>query len=442
MAVVSNIHIGLAAWTGSGTSYTAGQRRSNGSNAYQCVTSGTGAASGGPTGTGLLIQDNTAWWTYLSSIDYTALGPFITALPTTTFSQSYTAQIWNDGVDQPVLGASADYIDISNGQAPTATYPLLITAAPGESFCDTLHNNPQGATALSYNTSNGIAVSMASMTGPAILFYVAVPYTTISRLQLIDTNSTINNTVVVAGTGATNFALDSCILDSYAQSDGQAFYNAGPTGVRVRNCLFVDRQSSGGTYSHVYLDVGSTTTLCNCTFVNVNNATGAYSIATVGTVVGMTVVSNCGFFGTLGVGSPNTVGATTVDHSVFSASALDGNSTNGTGNLFSKTASNNFVAATTDFRLKNKSADCYNAGTVQSTYVPSLKDIAGTPRPQAGSWDVGCWEFLVPLVYRRNLTRLRMKHLRNADPRDLARRDWDRLADHFRDGQIAGRPWI
>ena len=56
----------VAAWA-SGTVYAAGARRTNGGNVYQCTTGGTSAGSGGPTGTGSAIADNTAVWKYLGA---------------------------------------------------------------------------------------------------------------------------------------------------------------------------------------------------------------------------------------------------------------------------------------------------------------------------------------------------------------------------------------
>jgi hypothetical protein len=47
------------------TAYTAADVVSNGDNVYECTTSGTSAGSGGPTGTGVDITDNTAEWKFL-----------------------------------------------------------------------------------------------------------------------------------------------------------------------------------------------------------------------------------------------------------------------------------------------------------------------------------------------------------------------------------------
>lgn len=65
---VTGLTVGLGAtaapaWVGS-TAYTAGQYRTNGANQYKCVTGGTAASSGGPTGTGTGITDGTVTWDY------------------------------------------------------------------------------------------------------------------------------------------------------------------------------------------------------------------------------------------------------------------------------------------------------------------------------------------------------------------------------------------
>lgn len=56
---------GESVWVAS-TSYTLGDIRSNGGNAYQAVSSGTSAGSGGPTGTSTAIVDGTVTWKYIN----------------------------------------------------------------------------------------------------------------------------------------------------------------------------------------------------------------------------------------------------------------------------------------------------------------------------------------------------------------------------------------
>lgn len=55
------IPVTTTAWVGS-TTYYVGQKVVNGSQAYQCITQGTSASSGGPTGTGVDITDGTVHW--------------------------------------------------------------------------------------------------------------------------------------------------------------------------------------------------------------------------------------------------------------------------------------------------------------------------------------------------------------------------------------------
>lgn len=56
--------VALTAWASS-TAYALDDRRTNGGNAYVCITAGTSAGSGGPTTTADDITDGTAHWRYL-----------------------------------------------------------------------------------------------------------------------------------------------------------------------------------------------------------------------------------------------------------------------------------------------------------------------------------------------------------------------------------------
>lgn len=59
----------VTAWA-TETAYTLGQRRTNDSGkVYECITAGTSAASGGPTGTNADITDGTAHWAYKGTCD-------------------------------------------------------------------------------------------------------------------------------------------------------------------------------------------------------------------------------------------------------------------------------------------------------------------------------------------------------------------------------------
>jgi hypothetical protein len=68
--VVTGLTVGLKsaaapAWAGT-TAYSLGAFVTNGANQYKCITAGTSAASGGPTGQGATITDGTVTWEYCS----------------------------------------------------------------------------------------------------------------------------------------------------------------------------------------------------------------------------------------------------------------------------------------------------------------------------------------------------------------------------------------
>jgi len=68
---------GAPNWTAN-TVYALGAQVTNGSNVYTCTTAGTSAASGGPTGTGTGIADNTCVWSFFSATNqFVQVGQYI-----------------------------------------------------------------------------------------------------------------------------------------------------------------------------------------------------------------------------------------------------------------------------------------------------------------------------------------------------------------------------
>lgn len=74
------------------TAYAFGAIVKNGSNFYTCATAGTSAASGGPTGTGTNIIDNSCRWDYLQGFSMNALLPSKPLRPNATAAD----RDWND----------------------------------------------------------------------------------------------------------------------------------------------------------------------------------------------------------------------------------------------------------------------------------------------------------------------------------------------------------
>ena len=79
-------------WAAS-TAYVLNQQVHNGGNVYRCTTAGTSAVSGGPTGTGTGITDNTAVWAYV--------GPQDIALDNTSIASGQTVTITSKSLTAP-----------------------------------------------------------------------------------------------------------------------------------------------------------------------------------------------------------------------------------------------------------------------------------------------------------------------------------------------------
>jgi hypothetical protein len=120
------------AWT-SNTAYTAGQIRSNNTNIYRCVTSGTSANSGGPTSNTGTITDGTAQWTFQRpqglSVGYVANGGTQTAYSGITYSGSFPASTsmsrTNGSANGTITGAlEIPRTDLIPGQRYTLSFSL------------------------------------------------------------------------------------------------------------------------------------------------------------------------------------------------------------------------------------------------------------------------------------------------------------------------------
>jgi uncharacterized phage protein gp47/JayE len=141
----------LDAWA-SGTLYSAGQRVSNDSpiRAYQCITTGTSAGSGGPTGTDDDITDNTAHWTYLGDGEGAV---------------DANAQSVDTG---PIAATSRTIIDITTPVAGWTGVINLLDATPGENADTdaTLRERRENELSFGANAAlEAIRVALLQLTG-------------------------------------------------------------------------------------------------------------------------------------------------------------------------------------------------------------------------------------------------------------------------------------
>lgn len=390
MTVTSNLHIGLAAWTTSHV-YTLGTRVSNSGNAYQVITAGTSALSGsGPTTTSSSITDGSVVWKYLSGIDYSTLAAWVSAIPG-TLTQPIVGQLWNDG---PITTTSGVAFLTLTGHTTTTTNTIKLTSAPGEGIRDSLAGQ---STPLAFNSTNGVSFVMpASGVGAINYFGISDANVILDNLQMHDPNSSSGSTIIQFLAGG---FLQGCVIDGYSQTSGADMiqFNTAGAGI-MRNCLVIDRTATGAAAGST-ISFGSTSTfhLVNSTIIGINTPSNSAAVfnsstgamTTTNTIIMGYTAAHCG-------AAPNG-GTSTLQYSLFSnvASGLGG--TNGAGNIFSASISNQFVNPATDFRLKT-GAGALDTGTTDTSDIPTSDDIARTTRPQGAAWDIGAWEFVVAAI--------------------------------------------
>lgn len=394
--IVSQIH-NLTAWASS-HAYTAGQRVSNDTSpvkAYQCITGGTSAGSGGPTGTSSSISDGTAVWAYLSAVDYngnTALSSWATAVATgtvlsngssvtcgsgSTLSSPVEADMWNDAEYQ--LSSSMTI----SGITTSGTNTLTITTAPavagvtlGESFRD---NANVQTNALTYNQANGVGITKTTS-------YNVTLTTSINNLFLnniqINTFTTGNSSKALTVANATTCLIANMILEGRS-SNCYGVVNTVSLGTTAKfvNLLVVQRTSSTSNAQSTF-DMETGPFVLNCTIVRPSNFTiGGTGIRS---AYGTAVIKNCAVFG-----YTTPVSGTTTSTTNFTDIASP--PAGWTGSL---TFANQFVTVTDtgrDFKAK-AGANLLDAGTTDTNASP---DIARTIRPQGSAYDGGCWELVL-----------------------------------------------
>jgi hypothetical protein len=391
-ALVSNIHYNLTAWA-SGT-YTVGQRLSNAGNAYQCIISGLSTVA--PTGTGSSISNGgAATFKWLSAIDYTNVQDWQNGIPG-TLTQPVVGQIWNNGPIPVNVGGSTPgaFFNVT-GHVTSTTNNITITAAPGESFRDKLTVTPSSG-ALAFNASNGVAlVAPSSGTTSGNFIQIDDSNVILSNIQVQDPNATSGASLMLLGS---NVTVQNCILDATSQKN-VGMVNAFPftpgdasSTAIFTNCLFVDRVGAADpfstTVSFFYPGI-----VANCTFETVNTGANVAAVISIDPTTTNVRITNSIFARYSGNVFSNFAASTfTVDHSVFTASSIvDGGVTVGAGNIFNASAGSLFSVDGSNFRLGN-SSPAINAGTTDTTDIPSATDILGTPRPQGSAWDIGAFE--------------------------------------------------
>lgn len=385
MTVTSNIHVGLSAW--SNHTFVTGERCSNSSNAYECTTPGTSTSA--PTGTATDVDNGgAAHFKWLSAIDYTTIALWEAGIPA-TLTEPIVGQLWNNGVIQCALGTILFQID---GHVTTASFTITLKCAPGESIRDRMGT----LTPLTADSTKGVTIRGIGSGGPTSVSYCWVSDDNVifEGIQFVDPYAASASQMVICFNN--NFRMDGCIIEGYSNSTAGANLLDLPTGcttATIVNTLFHDLATSGPRRCISSADAGATgIKVSNCTFISAS--TSCVAINNVSATTNACVVKNCAAFGQTNAFTGSTALAMGVSNTVMGAASLP-NATNVTGNSFSKTAANQFISATVDFRLKI-GADAINLGVADLTNIPTGEGFFREIRPS--SWDAGCHEYGIPDV--------------------------------------------
>lgn len=280
--------------------------------------------------------------------------------------------VWKGELYQEGGGTNGEWtFSINNPVSQTcdATRYFWLTAATGQSFRD---NASKLTNALRYNNANGVAVSISGS-------YVRIFSTSGSAAALVTGiqfyRSSVNGSLL-SNTGSQAITVDSCVASisgfvfsgPFCNAYNSVFYLTG----RFTNDL--PNGSAGNLINNTVYTTGS-----SITAIKYNNYSPTGNIVRNNTFFGFTAIANR--FDKINTSvSTNNV----TDLAAFGWTA--------TGNLVSKTASNQFTLLTggsEDFRIK-AGADVINAGVRDQTYTNDL-DIVGTTRslttPTIGAWE-------------------------------------------------------
>lgn len=371
------------------TVYSIGNRRINGGELYEVITAGTSASSGGPTGTGSDITDNTVHWKHLATIDYADLVAFGADLGVgisnnmTVDDLEYTTYLWR--MEDVEYNHGTILFGGAGHGACDATRNMELTVPAGDSFVDTL----SAGEVLKYDASKGVAIRCD--TNSYGISETTNRYNKINRLQL-RCDATTTRTIRQWYGRFHEWDQLLCLSEVTAGSSIANCYESGYGGGRITNCLAIINNTKEGYGFQLGDIVGIVTFATNCTAVVPSDVTPDASSSgfRVSTADDATCV-NCASFG---FASGKAFDATLAFHTDSDFNASDDTTGPGSNSVDSLTYTSQFTgttAASQDWSVKS-GAGLIDAADHTYGEAPSV-DIIGTTRG-ASALDIGAYEFV------------------------------------------------
>lgn len=363
----TNIVLGITAWastTALGSSTTYGSKtgwfRTNASKLYWTASGGT-TGSTAPTHTSGTASDGSITWEYVCAVDYTSLSVWEAAIPATLVAD--------------VVGIIWAHAEQTSGSNPIFTInshtvgSFTITLKAKDELAWYSHASPVGR----YDATKGIAFRNTD-TSYGRGFRVDCDNVRITGLQIQAASSGADRCAITeefVGVGYGNI-YDRVVL----ASGGEVVFTRG----LIRNFYIIKDSTNTANYPLILYNGAIA---ASGIIARPSNRTAA-GPAVNGRYSGGTL-KNCGVFGfTTAYGGTMVATYTATDN----ATAIP----SGTGNVTTTFNTTQFVqpsaASALDLRLASGSA-LKNAGTTDTTNVPSGKDAFGTTRPLGAAWDMG-----------------------------------------------------
>jgi hypothetical protein len=301
-----------------------------------------------------------------SGRNYATLALWLASLPSNivTSGNSYVASLYNDS---EFVGSTASTLITVAGFTTDASHFLTITAAAGQSWCDST------SSIGGYASSQGVGIRNTDHRGTAL--EVDTDFTVVTRLQ------------ISSGQTALVFPANNCTVTNNIAED---YNNSNLIVIAKSNNVFTNNvfvaNSFGGNVFIIGNPSGGGTVINNNTFVRPSTWTAAGTAISTGYSYTGTFTNNA-FFGFTTVSSAS---GYTGSNNATDQSSISGS----TSNLTSLTYSSQFrvnVSTGHDFRLATSGSSLTTGGI--SVATPTA-DAFGTAQPQSGNYSLGAFQII------------------------------------------------